>query len=528
MTVLLVDDQINILSGLISGLDWDALGITSIRTAESAAKAKKIFENEKIDLLLCDIEMPGENGLSLLRWVRKNGHDTVCVFLTSHADFLYAKEAIQLGCFDYILQPARYEEIQSTVSRAISRLKSVHADKELKQYGLYAKNNPSHLFQNLFNDWLSEDSAQIPALSSALGTLYPDIRKDSDCSLICGHLLRWHKEPWPSQEWEYALNNILSEVCENACYKVIPFSIDRTSLGWFLYVPAERFPRPEALLESLNTVYIMAARLFSCDFAFYLSPTASLEQIGGQARKLLCAKRNNVFQKSGVFPLEDLEEAPSPAIGADVIQVRRWQELLMEGNGATLQEEIFKYLDELASREILNHTFLKNFWLQFQQIALNVFWYKGLNAESLLPILNRGMNAQYIDEIKNAVREIAGQFNWMHVPKKETEITKQIETYINGHLDQPLTVSDVANALFMNPDYISRVFKSKNGLSLKEYIINEKMHSAQTLLQTTTLPVSIIASKLGYDNYSYFSQVYRKTMGISPTDERKKDTMAET
>ena len=73
MTVLLVDDQIHILSGLISGLDWNALGVTSILTAESARKAREILEREPVDILLCDIEMPRENGLSLLRWARAQG-----------------------------------------------------------------------------------------------------------------------------------------------------------------------------------------------------------------------------------------------------------------------------------------------------------------------------------------------------------------------------------------------------------------------------------------------------------------------
>ena len=123
MTVLLVDDQINILSGLISGLNWDSLGVTAIRTAGNAMQAKRVLQSEAVDVLLCDIEMPGENGLSLLRWAHSKGYFPVCIFLTSHADFLYAKEAIQLNCFDYILQPARYDEIQITIQRAIDRAK---------------------------------------------------------------------------------------------------------------------------------------------------------------------------------------------------------------------------------------------------------------------------------------------------------------------------------------------------------------------------------------------------------------------
>lgn len=79
--------------------------------------------------------------------------DFVCVFLTSHADFLYAKEAIQLNCFDYILQPARYDEIQATVARAIARVKDTSAVKELLHYGAIAKSQEAALFQNLFSDW---------------------------------------------------------------------------------------------------------------------------------------------------------------------------------------------------------------------------------------------------------------------------------------------------------------------------------------------------------------------------------------
>ena len=161
MNVLLVDDQIRVLSGLISGLDWDTLGVTSIRTASSAAQAKSTFLETQVDILLCDIEMPVENGLSLLRWARNRGMECICVFLTSHADFLYAKEAIQLGCFDYILQPARYDEIQATIARAIARVKDTSADKELRDYGVMAKKQEAALFQNLFSDWSAGRSLSI-------------------------------------------------------------------------------------------------------------------------------------------------------------------------------------------------------------------------------------------------------------------------------------------------------------------------------------------------------------------------------
>ncbi len=73
----------------------------------------------------------------------------------------------------------------------------------------------------------------------------------------------------------------------------------------------------------------------------------------------------------------------------------------------------------------------------------------------------------------------------------------------------------------MNPDYISRQFKNETGIPLKEYIVRQKMESARALLQNTGLPIGVVAAKMGYDNFSYFSQVYRKVMGVSPTEERR-------
>lgn len=103
-------------------------------------------------------------------------------------------------------------------------------------------------------------------------------------------------------------------------------------------------------------------------------------------------------------------------------------------------------------------------------------------------------------------------------------IVEQVCKYVEDHMNQPLSITDIATHFFLHPDYLSRMFKNETKVSLKEYIINQKMQSARILLRTTPLPVNVIASKLGYDNYSYFSQVYRKMMGVSPKDERKEET----
>ena len=94
MNILLVDDQPSVLSSLKSGLNWSALLVHNVYTALNASEAREIILSHPIDILLTDIEMPKESGLSLLRWCRENHYQFECIFLTSHADFFYAQEAL--------------------------------------------------------------------------------------------------------------------------------------------------------------------------------------------------------------------------------------------------------------------------------------------------------------------------------------------------------------------------------------------------------------------------------------------------
>ncbi len=522
MTVLIVDDQIRILSGLISGIDWNALDITAIRTADSARTAREILTNEPVDILLCDIEMPGENGLSLLRWARNNHMDFVCVFLTSHADFLYAKEALQLGCFDYILQPARYDEIQTTIAKAIARVREHNTQKKLEQYGSLMRNHTASLFQNLFLDWSAGKSLSVTNLCADLKRLGVDLQPENDCFIIIGHLFHWRTDPWPTQEWSYVLNNILVEAYETSQYGILPFSIDYMSCGWFVYTSSHHFPCPEYVLNPLRKIFPVISRHFPCEFAFYTTPVVPLEQINTQSSILLNAKQNNILRESGIFcPAEQPDKYHIVKL-PDITQLRRWEKLLAEGRGASVYSEACCYLTAIADSGNMNRDTLRGFYIQFQQVALNASWTYGFTSENFLPILEKGLNAESLEELKTVLQTITDCFVLdAQTAQNERKLVEKIEWYVEDNIDQAIGVSDVAAALFMNPDYLSRLFKTEKGISLKEYIIQRKMQSAQVLLRTTSLPVSIIASKLGYDNFSHFSQAYRKKMGISPTDERK-------
>ena len=122
MNLLIVDDQISVLDGILKGVDFVSLKIENVYTATNVSDAKDIIKSNDIQILLSDIEMPGENGLSLNRWIAENYPVIVRILLTSHASFDYVKESMKLGCFDYIVQPAPYHEIEDVLMRAVSKI----------------------------------------------------------------------------------------------------------------------------------------------------------------------------------------------------------------------------------------------------------------------------------------------------------------------------------------------------------------------------------------------------------------------
>ena len=125
LTAMIVDDEPIAVEALKSGINWSQIQISEVLSAGSVEAAKDILEKNEVDVLLCDIEMPGADGLELIEWLRAKTPDTVCILLTCHSEFTYAKQAVALGVFDYLLKPVDYEELTEILKKAINRRKEL-------------------------------------------------------------------------------------------------------------------------------------------------------------------------------------------------------------------------------------------------------------------------------------------------------------------------------------------------------------------------------------------------------------------
>lgn len=110
------------------------------------------------------------------------------------------------------------------------------------------------------------------------------------------------------------------------------------------------------------------------------------------------------------------------------------------------------------------------------------------------------------------------------LPEKESHpsVIQRVQSYIAGHLHEPITREQLACCVHLNPAYLSRLFKRETGESITDYILRERMEAAKEMIRASSLPISDVAKSLGYYNFSHFSKMFRKVHHASPQQFRRK------
>lgn len=528
MIVLVVDDQINVVNGIVSGVDWASAGVSKVLHAYNATMARDVLENQPVDILLSDIEMPVEDGLSLLRWIRKKELPVECIFLTAHADFIYAAEALKLGSFDYLLQPARYEEICGAVRRAVKKVRQNLQEQQIYSYGKAAYRNRDLFLQGILKDWLTGASLQLREILKCFGDLKIPVKEESHVRIAMVHLLRWHDEPWDASSLYTAMENISAELFDQLGQRLFLLRLEKTSYLLLLFSKTLQNPPGDTILEAqLVRLFETFRYHLHCDIACYVGASILLKDAPELTQRLKKMQLDNISRQGGVFFYKQPEPLPPDLTRTDKLPY--WKNLLLNGCSKMAEDEVCCYLYQAEASGALNHEFLEQFFGDFIQMLSKLP--RGNNLRDVLaqPEIQTAFShaSESLEDTLICMQEI---FRQLQIPKEEGSEKGQmarIVEYIQDHLCDEIRRSNIADAVYLNPDYLSRFFRKESGMSLKEYILSEKMKIAQAILCSTSLPVAVVAARVGFENYSYFSQVYKKIIGIAPSAERGKHADAE-
>ncbi len=151
MNILIVDDEVIVVNLLKKHVGWKELGIEEVFTSYTAMEARRIVADHQVDIIVCDIEMPQESGLTFLTWIRENYPETVKIILTGYPDFGYAQNAIEIGVVKYLLKPVSFEELSETVRFAVKEVEQKRrmAQKDMSQNALDPKREEKIFYTNL-------------------------------------------------------------------------------------------------------------------------------------------------------------------------------------------------------------------------------------------------------------------------------------------------------------------------------------------------------------------------------------------
>lgn len=530
MNLLIIDDQTSVVSGLMRGVMWKSIGIDEVLCAYNAYEAKKIFGEKTIDIMLCDIEMPVENGLSLLKWVRSQGYDTECIFLTAHAEFDYAREAISMGSFDYVVQPAPYAEVEAVVARAVCKVVERQAEKETYDFGKYMKDKKDLLMNRTLGEWLGNNMER---------RQYEDFARMEDLPLLnqCGYLvlMQINRQMLPIDQWEpslmrFTFENVLNEIFAPYDQRVLLCNMDKMLYGLIIYGPNGYDMDYAGVLRQLQLTRESFAQYLKCEASFYANGQHSIlvRDMPENMEGLLKACRENVSMRCAIFDLSTQSQEGSIDDNYMQLQLRRWNDYIVEGLFDSVIEDADSYLDRMDSDGRLNRAGLMHFHMGFCQMLYQAGESIG---KDMHHIIEQQQWADLYTKAPQSMQDmkvfVSRTINILRTDEsdeyQQRNQIRQIENYIHDHIENEIHRDDIAAYVHLNVDYMGRLFKKNKGMSLKEYVIEEKMRMAQNLLKTTMLPVSFVASKVGYSNFSHFSRTYKKVIGISPKDERRSE-----
>ena len=178
-------------------------------------------------------------------------------------------------------------------------------------------------------------------------------------------------------------------------------------------------------------------------------------------------------------------------------------------------------------RERVTQQLLLDFQLDFNQLLFNALDERGIDTHAFFfqpdcETLYKRSASSLIDTLKWISFTAQRAAEAIQASGRAQTVTGRVKAYIDGHYSEHITKAELGAMLYLNPDYLAKLFKKETGIALNDYIAQVRVNAAKALLRDESVPLLDIALRTGFDYYSYFSTTFKKAVGLSPSDYRKK------
>ncbi len=529
MNLLIVEDELRLCNSLVNNFAWESYGIEVIGMAHNGLQAIELIERRKPDIVILDIQMPGMDGLTLARHIQGLNTLTKMIILSGHDNFSYAQTAMELGVVKYLLKPAGDEEILESVLEAAKQLREElerrHNQAELQQKWMQ---HLPHLQNNFFLNWVSGKYETWEVLERSLDVQI-SLNADTRFALAVVDM-----DPLPEQEkrftsqdaslLQFSLSSISREMLQDCwiCSDPIGHTI--------VLFPMQSDKNANEHLLVVNTEI---ARLLS-NVKACLKLTASAGIGGGCGSiddvPLLYSQACSALQSRILYGRDiaiPYRETPgrTPVLAVEPNLEKSLEIALQTGDEPKALETVellWKHgMSRAESIEDVHENVLYWSSLLIRTIQKQGWIIKELVGDDYTYLQNHKLltgKEQIYDWLLRIVRSVIA---YVHKQRSTTshQMVKSILGIVENEMDQEITLHTVADRLYLNSSYLSRLFKQETGKSFSNYVLERKMERAKAAL-VDGAKISEAASMVGYHDGSYFTRVFRKFWGVTPGEIR--------
>ncbi|WP_020620982.1 response regulator [Paenibacillus daejeonensis] len=526
--VFVVDDEERQRKSIIRHVDWQRYGMRVSGEAEAAEEAIKMAHAEPPDVLITDIRMLGMDGLQLSAIMRTLNPQLHVIMITGYEEFEYARTAVGLGVDAFLVKPVLFDELEGILYDINSSIQAAWAKSEEEQrlkvqLDTFKPMARDKFLQELLHGLILTEEELVSRASSL------NLFKQSQTYRVMVLLVEMNtRNPMPQQEHQGLLTSIC-DVAASGLGNVLAASMT-TQRGHLVLILQDISPvvlrqGAEAVMASLrrDNQDLYGGSLYAglgpevtgpghiCD-SFRLAQRAVNQRLISQEQKLYIWENSEDKTASAVKSIEDL--------------IQEFLEGLGVGDSQTSLGLLGEIMRRLAKDARMDGAQLRSLCMHLVSAASRVAGEIGdigsqIGSEKELWEEMLECPSDY-ELMRETVRMVTRCCEFVAERKKsptQMMIQHALE-YMHEHYDDNLSLRDVAEHVFLSPNYVGELFRTELGVSFTDQLIQIRVNKAKELLQLPQLKLYEVAQRVGYQNIGYFNTVFKKVTGYTPKQYR--------
>lgn len=530
LKVFLAEDEFIIREGIKNNIDWQAHGYEFCGEASDGELAFPLIQKTRPDILITDIKMPFVDGLALSRLVKKELPETEIIILSGYEEFDYAKEAIQIGVARYLLKPINGETLLQEIDSVAEIILGKQKEKEIREkYQKEMEENSLRDQMDLFQHLVTGDCSMEELLSVADKL---DLKIMAPWYSIV--LLKIQSMKHDYEEYSGSIVVVDERIVKLAEPEHV-LIFDRALEGRAFLFKADSEDELLAYQKEYlgNVKEVLSGYVNLRYFGGIGTPVNRLREIPASfedashafAHRYLvaesCILDSSLLMQEGAAENEDFRIS---AVNPEQIDRTKMQEFLRTGD----LDEVVYFVDEFFGK--LDGGAMKSRIFR-QYITMDAYFsivdfLKGLGLQKD-EIEAPDQDSSILQDEKSAmdyivrIMEKALVLREKKASSRYEDVVSEVIHYIeNNYAQEELSLNLLASHVNFSPNHLSMIFSQQTGQTLIRYLTDYRMNRAKELLRCSSKKSSVISMEVGYKDPHYFSYLFKKTQGMTPTQYR--------